>query len=29
MQNRAWELDMQIYSMLLAKQKRDGELNVL
>ena len=29
MQNSAWELDMQIHSMLLAKQKRDGELNVL
>ena len=29
MQNSAWELDMQIHSMLLAKQKRDGKLNVL
>ena len=29
MQNSAWELDMQIHSMLLAKQKRVGELNIL
>ena len=29
MQNSTWELDMQIHFMLLAKQKRDGGLNVL